>query len=607
MPKRLNQWITPIVLLIVAWAYRQSHQYELLADAVFLILENTYIDDLWGNVTHDYFWSSSQPSGLPYWRPMTRGSWSLEHLFFGNWSGGYHLVQVGWHLVAVGGVIALARAFGATPLWAGFAGLGYGVHPTLVEATCLVMARSDVVCGAGVVWSLFAWYRWSTSKHRGWLALHLLAGLVALGSKEAAVVLAPLLSIWCLLLGWGASGQRHRFKAVAPIWVLTAAYLAARFAVLGHQSSALSIDPLRIFSSIGTYVLGSLPLVVYSGVHNLSLAEASDTMTLLYSASVWLTGLLTLLWALRRGHWQVTVLLLWAGASLAPVVLVAEMNVPGAEGKFPLAARWASQSVCALMILISIGASHIALPRIEALVAGLFAVWLFALVYNAPRDHSYYATGAGLIALEDLEYARLNPQWRTPQDRCRSRDRAMESLLHQSKGPEVLAAARQLNEACPESPFRRFCLFRALVLTEHYAKAVEIGGSLAKFNAGDLRSQPSVHYLYGQSLSRLGKHRQALEQFAHARTKGYKGCNLHIERAGVLESLKQWGQVAAALEEAMACSGKRPPMMRLYAAQMWHKAARPARATALLNTLDKEHLTSQARQQFDVLRRQVSP
>ena len=186
---------------IVLFAYRLVSRNGFVGDANFLIAENRFVQDLvylWENLRHDYFWSSSGAT-IPYWRPLTKASWVLEYQLFQGWSGGYALVQLGWHLLAVLGVEFLARCLGLARRWALLAGLLFGLSAVAIEPVSLLMARSDVVCVCAALWSVASWYRWSRSRRLRWLFSHLLALTLALGSKETGIIIAPVITLWTLL------------------------------------------------------------------------------------------------------------------------------------------------------------------------------------------------------------------------------------------------------------------------------------------------------------------------------------------------------------------------------------------------------------------------
>ena len=188
-------------LVVVALAYASTLRFALVADARLLLLENRLIrgwENLWPNLTHDYFWSSSGAS-IPYWRPLTKGSWLVEQQLGAGAPIVFHAVQLGWLLAAMVAVQALVRRLGGSALAAGAASLLFALHPSLVEPTALVMARSDLVATAGLGGAVVGFLDWRDGKRWG-LALHVAALVVALGSKESAVLARPSVRLLWLTL-----------------------------------------------------------------------------------------------------------------------------------------------------------------------------------------------------------------------------------------------------------------------------------------------------------------------------------------------------------------------------------------------------------------------
>ncbi|MGB8296332.1 MAG: hypothetical protein WCG85_12970 [Polyangia bacterium] len=262
-------WALPVVLpvLAVLIAYRESPWFAFISDDVFLIPANPLLRGtgaLWQNLTHDYFWSGSGNS-IPYWRPVTKGSWVLEFALWGGWSGGFHLDQVAIHLMGVLGVVYFVRRLDGGPVGACVAGLVYGLHPDLIEPTCSVMARSDVAVAAASIWTVVTWLRWTQTGRAAWAVAHGLGLMLALGSKETAVVLPAVLALWAILgvENSDASPAREpppaasaagrvlwlvrRLRYLVPAVLITAAYFVGRGFVLGpHQSVPFVFDAARI-------------------------------------------------------------------------------------------------------------------------------------------------------------------------------------------------------------------------------------------------------------------------------------------------------------------------------------------------------------------------
>lgn len=144
--------LAPIVCLL---AYRSVLEFEFIGDAIFLIKENLYMHDLsfwWQNLIHDYFWSSSG-NIIPYWRPLTKISWLAEYWAFGDWAGGFQVVQLGWHVLGTIGVGLIARALGLHVYLVIVSGLIFALHPIAIAAVSMIMARSDVVCHVSLIWA----------------------------------------------------------------------------------------------------------------------------------------------------------------------------------------------------------------------------------------------------------------------------------------------------------------------------------------------------------------------------------------------------------------------------------------------------------------------
>ena len=281
-------WAIP--LLVVTAAYWTSHSFGFVSDAVFLIEENAYLEHwgaLWANLTGDYFYSSSGNT-IPYWRPWTKASWLIEKQIFGDWAGGYHLVSVGWLLVGVGGVMALTRVLGGNRLWSSMAGLLFGLHCAVIEPTCLIMARSDVVSASCVILAIVSWIRWREDKERHWLFTHLLFLVLGVGSKESAVILIPLLTLWEIFVSahGNASGDqaqgkldwRKSMKYLAPVWIVGTTMLLLRARVLaGYDSPEMTLDPIRILTGGARYVEALLPFQFESGIRNITYLEARES------------------------------------------------------------------------------------------------------------------------------------------------------------------------------------------------------------------------------------------------------------------------------------------------------------------------------------------
>ncbi len=151
---------------------------------------------LWAAFGRDYFHHLGD-SGQ--WRPIASLSLRLDHLLFGTWAAGYHLVNGLLHLgvVACTGEILRRLRFPTGPARLGL--VLFALHPVLADSVVWIAGRTSMLSAllplAGFLLAgraLSRGARWSPWVIGG---LGLLLGLL---SKEDAVVFAPFL----LCLGW---------------------------------------------------------------------------------------------------------------------------------------------------------------------------------------------------------------------------------------------------------------------------------------------------------------------------------------------------------------------------------------------------------------------
>jgi hypothetical protein len=597
-------WLLPP--LVVGLTYAGSARFEFVADARFLILENRYMDgvgQLWANLTHDYFWSSSG-NFIAYWRPLTKASWLFEAQSFGTWAGGFHLVQVAWQLAGVAGVVALARRLGSAPLWASFAGLVYGLHPAVAEPTCLIMARSDVVAATGSVWSVVAWLAFRETKRAAWGVAHAVLLLVAFGSKEASIFLLPLLVAWAATdRGWGA--RRWQPLSLAPVGVVAAAYLVGRQLVLGDAARPrVGLDPLRVLVGGGRYLFALLPLSPTTGVHNVSLAEAWSRGSLLAAAALWLVALGVLAWAAQKHDVAACGLLFWIGAALAPVLLVEQLAVPNVAGKLPLADRWLLPSLPAFSVLVALMLERARRPLLRTTIVGACGVWVVAAFLIAPTAHARYRDEGALLALEEEQYVETPEEFRTAEDRCRHEERGVVAALQQRAFEEAYRRSKALPAECLSRDETRFNLLSALVETGRMTEARPVVEGLLARPPHDSRNLAPLSVLAGRTLLSTGDPARAERLLLEARRRGDRGCNVTLLLARAAEALafaeptaKRFEETALRFDQTAQClkraGAASDPSLYLMAGYWWTRASRPADARAMLTLARQGNLDRQ--------------
>ena len=573
-PPKWASWVTILPALAALWAYRTTMSFGLLADARFLIVDNSRMrswSDLWPNLTNDYFWSASGNT-IPYWRPVTKASWLAETILGGSATWPFHAVQVGWWALACAGAAALALELGAWPIWAGLAGIVLALHPAATEPVGLVMARSDVVAAAAVAWSLAAFARNLRTPSPKWVVLHVLALCVALGSKEAAAGVPGVLVIWLAVVRPQVHSLKVSIRLLVPAIILIFVYIGLRRLALGPRpGAAFAIDPLRWVAGAGQYAVALLPGRLDTGIVNLPRTWAA-------LPEKWLTGGAALLllavwsgWAAWRRKVDV-VPLAWMALALLPVLAVEQLNVPGVDGKIPLADRWLLPAALAAQVLLAVVLSRLRhrWPARLAFVALL--AWTAARLLVVDGQVAAYASEPAMVALEDRHYAALPPEHRTQQDRCRHATRSLVRLGQAGDYAGVLAAATTAEPACQADPEFRFNRLAAQVEAGQFAAAVVAGQGLLRRPTADRRFAAPTRYLLAKALVETGHARQAEPLLQEALRLGLQTCDVASLLARARAAAADWTGAAAWHGRAAKCVQATGPD-GVWAGQHWLAAA----------------------------------
>ena len=551
-----------------------------LADARFLILENHFVRDiglLWDNLTHDYFWSSSGNS-LPYWRPLTKAQWVLLYQLFGESAGGYHALQLVWFGFGAVGVLLLARHLVGDLRMATCAALIWSLSPVAIEPVHLLMAGSDVVAGSCAVWCVYFLARFCEGGGRAFAVGHTLCWILGLASKEVAIMLLP------LFLGISLSRPQTTRRALSrclPSVVIAAAYLVLRSLIV-DGTVALDWNLKRSIVSLGLYLWGLFPLHFDSSVRSVSMAEASHAATwakvLLACGSV--TTIAIWAWR-RRARWPL-LCCGWILLVLMPVVLVAQLNVPGVAGKFALADRWAFHAVAPTVLLfVWLVARLPHAPRWLMLACALWAPT--ALILHRP-EHSFYRSERRYLDKETFDYEQTPPHFRTPQDRCRAIDREAQALLRAGQIERGARLLEQQRPNCGETSLRNFNLLAAYMSLRRFEQAKPIAQRLLRDGPKDARSHATLSFFLGKLAlldGRLGQAQNYLKDAAH---RGYRGCDLHAARAKLSVVQHKHGQAAQRFARAARCYGASLSGAKswLAASWAWRAAKVTSRATQAL-------------------------
>jgi hypothetical protein len=370
-------------------------------------------------------------------RPVVNMSYALDYSAWGLEPFGYHLTNLLLHLINIALLFLLARAYAtdrgsgsALPLTA--AAL-FAVHPLLSETVGYVSSRSELLAGAFMLSSLYAFR--SGLVHGRLIPLLIGFGFFALAgaSKETGAMLPfVLLAYDRLILGDGGGWKpRRRFLYVhAPLIALViaaGAFRTWRYVTVEHPGSA-TIDwnnALLNLHVLTQYVSLFVAPVSLSLVHDVRQIQSALDLRILTGAAV-LGALLWMAAVWRRREPIISFGILWFLLILIPsaaLIVVADKGQPMAEHRVYVAscglflavgAGWslARQQLTENIQPVAIGMLMVVIAALGTLTVARNRVWADPVrlwqdaARKAPRTYmAQYGVGESYRAAGDCEAA----------------------------------------------------------------------------------------------------------------------------------------------------------------------------------------------------------
>lgn len=250
------------------------------------------------------------------YRPVVRLSLALDHLFWGKWYSGYHLMNLLLHLLTTLLLFVYVRRLGIDWMAGLLAVLVFGLHPIHSYSVSAIMGRTDILCALFALAALAA-------ATEGLAILSAILFVGALLSKELAVTLPLLFGLQ--LLFFPGTRKSPQWRALFLMLGAGLAYLVARFTILAPDRADLAVyfaaSPGGVLRNLAYYAGG---LVLPIGHYRLrDLAEAHRLEFLGVGVLVVvLLGLYLLRHLKDLAAAEVKFGLLWVVVSLLPVLFL---------------------------------------------------------------------------------------------------------------------------------------------------------------------------------------------------------------------------------------------------------------------------------------------
>lgn len=255
------------VLAVVAFAGTLSGDF--VWDDVHLVERNPNLDasHLADLLTADFgsMAASGSPSGL--YRPVILLSYWFDSVLYGRDAQGYHITNLIVHALAsmlLFGLALIGFGAGSRGVWCAWVVAAlFAVHPLHTESVSWISGRTDVFAGAGLFAALVLYERGRRGNAPAYVG-SLIAAMLALGSKETALVLPALLIVVEIIRPVAGRGVLTIARQIVPFVVLCGLLL---WRLLSLKMTILEVDPIfPADATLATRVwTAATSLVLYAG------------------------------------------------------------------------------------------------------------------------------------------------------------------------------------------------------------------------------------------------------------------------------------------------------------------------------------------------------
>lgn len=237
--------ICSVLIAATVWLYLPTRGFEFVNwDDGWYVLENPLIQS----------WSFQNLKGIATetvirnYAPLTIFSFLIDYTLWGEWAGGYHLVNVALHALNAVLVFFLIKLLTGRVSIAAATALLFAIHPIQVESVAWVSSRKGLISGAFMLSSLLCWCRPNRGpKAEAWGIVFL--GLALLAKANAVVLSAIVLTYDLLVLRrrFSEAFVRQVIPGILCVWCLLA-NMSAQMTMLGGVRSHFELNRLEILA-----------------------------------------------------------------------------------------------------------------------------------------------------------------------------------------------------------------------------------------------------------------------------------------------------------------------------------------------------------------------
>jgi protein O-mannosyl-transferase len=219
-PIYIRYWKTLFFLLILI-VYGQTINFDFVhLDDTKIIIDNhdkiSSLNDLPAAFTTQYGFDQ----GSPYYRPIILISFIIDSQFSGLNPVFYHISNLIFHYLMVCFLFLLLIELKLNRQISFFLAVIFAVHPVLTNAVVWIAGRNDILVGLFSILSFLYFIRYAENQSNKNFGLHIVFYLIALLSKELALILPLLFLVYFFIYHRDKFKFNYLYKFLA-IWIVS--------------------------------------------------------------------------------------------------------------------------------------------------------------------------------------------------------------------------------------------------------------------------------------------------------------------------------------------------------------------------------------------------
>lgn len=205
-----------IAVVVVLYAGTIHYDFTQLDDAIFIKEMQAYNESL-SNLVTSFSRGVFNPTNDEYYRPMFLNSMILNYQFAETDIVGYHVFNIGLHILCVILFYQLLLLIEIKKLHAFLLSLLFAVHPSLSQAVVWIPGRNDSLMGVFVLSYILCAIRYSQTQHWNYLVGIFVFLSASFFTKESAIVtpaVAVLIQVFILKQRWFSKSQMIHYGII---------------------------------------------------------------------------------------------------------------------------------------------------------------------------------------------------------------------------------------------------------------------------------------------------------------------------------------------------------------------------------------------------------